>query len=409
MLKGKIFYCGLEPYSSRYTLQLTDWNTSQFDSMGVDYTVINPEVAVPKSINTGDVLDAHGRGIYSLAQNSELLRLHMQGDLTSDDIIFFEDMFTPGMEALAYLFNQVPKEARPKVVVRCLAQTIDPDDFVHRKGMFKWMRHYELMLDSFVDCILCASEEMVSFLRIAGFTSPICVTGLPFGKSEVLSRVGTPNYPNSLGEFTVAYSSRFDQEKQPHFFLDLVYTFKDSPIKFKVLTGTKVISSNDPTALDRIHKYVEAGYLELHENLTKNEYYEHLSKSSVVLNTALQDWVSNTVSEAVTLGCIPLYPAYRSFPEALGHNKDLLYIPWSIEDVTDKLNNLYKLYSTKPSAIDDLIVQSSKIADHQDGTIRRTVECFESISADTLEESPYYRGKSNQIHQYRHYVSVNKL
>jgi hypothetical protein len=88
------------------------------------------------------------------------------GKITSDDIIFFEDAFTPGMESLFYIIDQVPIQYKPKIYARFLAQSIDPDDFVNREGMFNWMRKYEEMLDSKLTGILVASEEMVAHLRI---------------------------------------------------------------------------------------------------------------------------------------------------------------------------------------------------------------------------------------------------
>jgi hypothetical protein len=62
----------------------------------------------------------------------------------------------------------------------------------------------------------------------------------------------------------------------------------------------------------------------------------------VLFNCALQDWVSNTVSEADTLGCNVLYPAYRSFPETFANDPNRLYVPWSIDDAYHKMQNLLR-------------------------------------------------------------------
>ena len=43
------------------------------------------------------------------------------------------------------------------------------------------------------------------------------------------------------------------------------------------------------------------GTLKIYENLKKDEYYKILADSRVLFNCALQDWVSNTVSEADAL------------------------------------------------------------------------------------------------------------
>jgi hypothetical protein len=84
------------------------------------------------------------------------------------------------------------------------------------------------------------------------------------------------------------------------------------------------------------------GKIKIYDNISKNEYYAHLNNTRVLFNCALQDWVSNTVSEADTLGCNVLYPAYRSFPETFANDPNRLYVPWSIDDAYHKLQNLLR-------------------------------------------------------------------
>jgi hypothetical protein len=65
--------------------------------------------------------------------------------------------------------------------------------------------------------------------------------------------------------------------------------------------------------------------LTIHDNLSKEQYYGILSRSAVQLSTSLQDWISFCLLEAVTYGCIPVYPNFRSFPDAFGKFNQLLY------------------------------------------------------------------------------------
>jgi len=364
----KIFYMGLEKVESRYSHQLTDWNTSEFERLGVPYRVVTgSEIpAVQGQIVNGSVLDAHGRTYYAMTQMSSLVAMMQAGEVTENDVVFFEDMFTPGIESLAYIMAQTPDKYRPRVYVRCLAQTIDPDDFVHRTGMFDWMRHFELMLDSFITGILVASEEMVAHLRIAGFKSNIYVTGLPFGKQEVRSRVPHLKALSDRPK-VVSFASRWDDEKQPFFFLQVMDAVKqlDPSIQFQILTGNKTLKSNNEKALHAARSY-DNSWLTIKEGLTKNEYYQELANSRLLMNTALQDWVSNTISEADTLGCMTLFPAYRSFPETVGNRPEHLYLPWSVEDAAAKLVKLINLEMTQPDI--------GKISDYQDRSIVRTVK-----------------------------------
>jgi len=136
----KLFYMGLESYEARYTLQLTEWNRRVFDRRGLDVVYV-PGTTIDNSqaISVGQVLDAHGRSYFSMSQMMNLVQMMKNGEITSADVIYFEDMFQPGIESLPYILNQVPADQRPCVYVRCLAQSIDPDDFVHVWGMAKWM------------------------------------------------------------------------------------------------------------------------------------------------------------------------------------------------------------------------------------------------------------------------------
>tara|TARA_R110002074_G_scaffold329668_1_gene500138 strand:+ start:433 stop:1638 length:1206 start_codon:yes stop_codon:yes gene_type:complete len=370
----KLFYMGLESYEARYTLQLEDWNERVFGKRDIDYEIITgEELDNSKAIVTGSVLDAHGRTYYSLSQTMSLIQKMKNGEITSDDVIFYEDMFTPGLECLPYIMDQSPPEFRPKVYVRFLAQTTDPDDFLIREGMFDWMRKYEEMLDQFVTGICVASEEFVSHLRIAGIKSPIYVTGLPYGKEEVRGRIDS-NIPLKERTKRVGFAARWDDEKQPHFYMDLAeaYYKVDPEVEFAIFCGHPELKSNDQEYVDRAMALQNGNTanFKVHTGLKKNDYYNLLADSSVLFNCALQDWVSNTVSEADTFGTLTLYPAYRSFPEVFANNGNHLYVPWSLDDAQEKLTKMF-------TAIDNEDVSQyniGKISDYQNGTIDRTID-----------------------------------
>jgi len=339
---GKLYYMGLEPYEGRYTLQLQQWSEAAFKRRGIDYEIIHGDILDDsKSIVTGQVLDAHGRSYYSLTQMANLVKKMKSGQITWEDTIFFEDMFTPGIEAIPYIVDQLPWEYQPEIFVRCLAQTIDPDDFLHVWDMQEWMGHYEKMCDTWVTGILASNEEMVAHMKIAGWKAPIFnISGLAFDKDEVQSRVAEIK-PFINRKKRVVFAARFDQEKQPGFFMDLIedYGKYNRDVEFAVLSGGP-LRSNDEKYLSRARELEKTANFKIYENLKKNEYYELLADSRVLFNCALQDWVSNTASEADALGTNCLYPAYRSFPETFANDAECLYVPWSMEDVKNKLDHL---------------------------------------------------------------------
>jgi len=364
----KLYYMGLESYEARYTLQLTEWNRRVFERRGLDVVYVAGEtIDDTKAISVGQVLDAHGRSYFAMSQMMNLVQLMRNGEVTSDDVIYFEDMFHPGIESLPYIINQVPEKDQPTIYVRCLAQAIDPDDFVHVWGnMAEWMSTYERMVNQIPGVrVLATNEEMVAHMKIAGYTAPLYnISGLAFGKEEVQERVGVL-IPFEERERRVVFGARFDQEKQPDFFMDLIerYTEVYPDTKFAICQGGP-LRSNNPKYIERARSLEEAGKLEIFENLQKNQYYAILNNSRVLFNCALQDWVSNTVSEADACGANVLYPAYRSFPETFAHDPDRLYVPWSIDDAENKLTNLLNTPHHNMGLI----------SDWNDGTIDRIVD-----------------------------------
>ena len=92
----KLWYMGLEPYKARYTLQLQDWNEAVFKRRGINYELVTGEtLSNDQAIVTGQVLDAHGRTYFGMSQLMNLVSKMKAGEVTSDDVVYFEDMFQP--------------------------------------------------------------------------------------------------------------------------------------------------------------------------------------------------------------------------------------------------------------------------------------------------------------------------
>lgn len=379
----KLFYMGLESYPSRYTYQLTDWNERVFKRRGIDYHIVPGEdLSDVNAIVTGQVLDAHGRSYYSLTQMANLVKLMKAGEVTGEDAIFFEDMYTAGIESLPYIMDQIPEGDRPNVWVRCLAQSIDPDDFVHVWNMDRWMRHYESLVNEFVTGVLASNEEMVANMKIAGWKAPIYnIAGLAFNKQEVQSRVPVLNTFDERAK-RVVFAARWDQEKQPSFFLDLAESHykRGTGVEFAILQGGPLRSNHAPL-VEAARNFEKAGKISIYENLSKNQYYELVNDSRVLFNCALQDWTSNTVSEADALGCNVLFPAYRSFPEIFANDHQRMFVPWSRPDAEAKLDQLLK--EPHPNM--------GMISDWTDKAIDRTLDIMQGRGGQWNRDSKRYR------------------
>jgi len=382
----RIIYLPLESYEARYTKQLLDWNVERFKERGIPYVVVEGDrLTDDETITTGKVLDAHGRTFYSLTQIAKLVKMMHSGAISYTDTIFTEDMFMPGYEALPYIFEQIPETHRPSYFTRCLAQSIDPDDFVF--PWRKWMRHYEKLVSTTATGIMMANDAMGLHMEIALVDDcPLYVTGLPFDKYEVRERAGSL-LPLDDRKNRVIFSSRWDTEKQPDFYMDLIETCSEDyipKIEFCICTGNPTLRSNMIQYTTRARQLEKEGKLTIYTGLKKNEYYKILADSKVQFNCALQDWQSNTLNEASALGTQSLCPAYRSFPQALNNNHKYLYTPWSIEDAKQKLLTLMG----KHEADEDV----SYPADDQHETINRTIDILMG-NGEKYRYKPYYYGR----------------
>ena len=376
---------GLEPYEGRYTLQLEEWSRRAFQRRSIDWVnVPGTTIDNTKAIQVGQVLDAHGRSYFAMSQMMNLVQMMRNGEVTGEDVIFFEDMFQPGMESLPYIMDQIPAEQRPQVWIRCLAQAVDPDDFVHVWGMGKWMSLYEEMCNEFVTGVLASNEEMVAHMKIANWKAPIYnISGLAFDKTEVALRVGEIK-PWEERDNRVVFAARFDQEKQPDFYMDLIEEWYGTPgtadVEFCIVQGGP-LRSNNQKYIDRARKMEERGQLVIYENLKKNHYYDIVNRSKVLFNCALQDWTSNTVSEADALGCNVLFPAYRSFPEIFANDHTRMYVPWSVEDAMNKLGPL----------LDAPHKDLGKVSDWTSATIDRYIDIMQGNGEQWRRDDNRYR------------------
>jgi len=249
---------------------------------------------------------------------------------------------------------------------------------------------YEQMVNDIVafsgGAVLATNEEMVAHMRIAGWTADIYnISGLAFGKDEVQERIGGADRTRPFADRKqrVVFAARWDQEKQPDFYMDLIERWHEQGppgVEFALLQGGE-LRSNDPRYVTRARAMAAEGKLTIHENLKKNDYYELLNDSRVLFNCALQDWVSNTVSEADALGCNVLYPAYRSFPETFANDATRMYVPWSMEDAFVKLQQL--LLEPHPN--------QGLISDWNKGTVDRCVDIMQGTGEQWLRSGKNYR------------------
>ena len=329
-----LYYCPLEGYKERYTMQwsapVTGWLERNWLRAGVDYFRVDPASGqAPRTIKSGCVLDAVGRSAFCFSQIVELLRLAEVGELTSDDVIYFDDFWTPGFEALPYALTLLG--VKPKMYAFLHAQSVDEFDFTY--PMRHWMRHFERGMSEVLDGIFVCGPCLRDLVVLGGIApkEKVHITGHPFCSEEVMERM--PTWYRDGEQYTrqdqVIFSSRWDREKNPSFFLDVARCVlaRRSNTRFVVCSSALKLRSNDQALLELLEQHCHdyPGQIVLREGLSKEEYYAELCRSKVQMNTASQDFVAITLLEASVAGCYPVYPWFRSFPETFLYKPEYMY------------------------------------------------------------------------------------
>jgi hypothetical protein len=350
-----LLHLPLERYRQRYTEMLDGWESQVFSKDFSPYVPLIPtdsNTPVVLDIVSGSVLDSVARPSWALRQMQ--LLINSSGAKTLGDV-YFSDFYTSGLDALAYCKRDFKAHAF------CWAQSFDRFDFTAAPGTIQWMRPWEYMALDIYSSVFVASPLLAEFIIAASPAAEekVHVVGLPFNSAEVAALLDTSF--NSQ-HFDCVYTSRWDKEKNPGLFLALVESRPD--LKFAICTGWPEVRGTDTQAIAQLNRLRQSNSnLTVFTKLTKSEYYSVLSNSRVQFNCAKQDWISFTLLEALTFGCVPLYPNTRSFPEALQYQQEYLYEPNNLRQASAKLTSLVR--SSEPCTV------GRSVLDYHDQTLQR--------------------------------------
>jgi len=325
---------------------------------GIEFGVYRPDEVV-RTIKSGVVMDTCERTKWGFNQVLQVMAGIEKGYIQPGrDVVYWEDFWTPGFEMLPYCqslkFGPDQKNWVPMYAF-CHAQSVDPNDFT--APMAWWMRKFERGIAIALNGVFTAAPELVKMLRYGGIvpyaSDKAQAVGTVFD-SSVLESIH-PFSPRKYADYkTVVFSSRWDKEKDPDFFMSLAnYVLQERPdVRFIVCTGQSELKSNDQSLLIRAAKMAETytNRFVIATSLRKAGYYSILNKAHVQFNCALQDFVSYTLLEAAYYGAAPLYPHRLTFPDALHHNERHLYKTDQFKDVQDAKNKLYELLDSPPDS-----------------------------------------------------------
>lgn len=344
---SKLIYLPLEPYIERYTYYMScvnGWAETHFKNNNVEFIRVDGEPQAGK-INVGSVLDAYGRSLFSINQTAQVIKMIQDGQITSGDVIYCEDFWHIGIESLFYIRSMTGIQFKIGCFIH--AQSVDDSDFTYK--MRDWIRDIEKGFSKGYDYVFTTSKILMNNCRLAGFEN-IFLSGLPLNSGRLKEQLSADGIiVDRPKKKQVLFSSRFDREKNPEFFMDLADCCPD--INF-VLCSPREKLSNDPLidamAFERHNK---GQNFKIVKTNTKKAYYELLAESDVQFNCAEQDWVSWTLLEATLFGCKPLYPMHKDFPLELSGYDMCLYSHLNLKSAEKKLRELLEIKSLNLSHV----------------------------------------------------------
>lgn len=285
-----LFYVPIEPYETRYTADWVGDYEKTFEQYNVKYTTVFGANS-STTVTPGGVLDACGTHLYKFHQLQSLIAKIKSGNITDKDIIFFADLWFPGIESLFYIRSML--NLKFKICGIFHAGTYDFADFTYRTGMRKWGKHLEACWFSDIDAIFVATEFHKKLLlenstQINGLSDKIYVTGLPFFADNLKLRYGCAKPEETI----LVFPHRLDAEKHPELFDELVdwlHTKKVDFVPIKTIVETK----------------------------SREEYFKVLAQSKVMVSFADQETFGYSTLESMALDNVVVVPNKLSYVETV--------------------------------------------------------------------------------------------
>jgi glycosyltransferase involved in cell wall biosynthesis len=275
-----IFNVPIEPLDMRYSIQWNKWFENEFAHNLLSFTTVTGETLTDK-ITTGSFLDVCGTNYYKASQLKWIAHWFHYNYVKDGDVFFFQDLWFPGIEMLAYMRDGLKKDIK---IVGCLHDgSYDRNDFTYKMGMYKWAGQIENGWFKLIDKIFVATNFHKSELiesRIVD-QNKIIVTGFPLYWEDL---------PQVEKENIIVFPHRLVEEKNPQIF--------------------------DQLKMDLQKDFPDWQFIKTHElNLSKKDYYNLLNRSKIVVSFADQEYWGIGIQEALFAGCIPIIPNKLSYKE----------------------------------------------------------------------------------------------
>lgn len=210
------------------------------------------------------------------------------GDVRKGDMLFFTDLFVPGVEAVAYAAQLA---GGPNVDIRGLVHAGSFTDHDLMNKAERWASLHENLVLDLCSHVYVGSrfirDDMYAKRLVSRDPDKVVVTGFPLDPD--LDYIT----PQMKREPIVVFNGRLSPEKQPELFERL-----QDELEQLIAGGDEI-------------RFVNC----IAEGLSKPDYYDLLSRARVVVSFARQETFGTAIQEAVRLGCVPVVPNCCCYPE----------------------------------------------------------------------------------------------
>lgn len=321
---AKIYILHLEPLEERYTKQWLKWFQEELINRKILFEFINGKLLTTE-VQTGAVLDAEGTNYWKFTQMIEVCKLFKEKKIQNGDIFLTMDLWHPSLEAIPYMATLEKLEV--KLFGFLHAGSYTSEDFA--SPMANWAKFFERGWSKICHGIFVGTEyHKQKFIRkrgISGLKDKIHVTGNPFKTTDIINSISGNIIPIEKRENIILFSHRWDYEKRPNIFVDMMNNLykKRKDFKVYITTSRKKFRSNQQWLIDKLN-LAKFPY-KIFANINKQEYYQLVSQSKVFVSTTIEENFGYCLLESMTLGCTPVVPNKYSHPEILEFDKRFLY------------------------------------------------------------------------------------
>jgi len=118
----------------------------------------------------------------------------------------------------------------------------------------------------------------------------------------------------------VLWNHRWEYDKKPDIFFDILYKLKDEGLKFSVIILGKQYKEY-PECFDKAKKILKNEILHIGYSKSTKDYKKWLNVADILPVTSIQDFFGISIVEAVASGVYPILPNRLSYPEILNKER----------------------------------------------------------------------------------------